>query len=206
MKKNVFIIGFFGLISVLSSCDDHFTMDEEKSFTPIKYAAKAPETLGEEATTLLIKGIGDLVFDEVEKTDWKIITRYHIAIRGNQPLQIEEDLSYNIDGDVLMTIPSNYEDILVTFDKLKVTYTYLGKETELMPEDGLRLRIDLEELRREDGPIFLQTGNIVFRLCVRSIPVKIHKLPFAVFATDEEIEKWIKEQEENAKNNESQNQ
>lgn len=207
MKKIMFLIGLIGLILVVTSCDDKFTIDEEKSFTPIMYAAKAPDVLGEEATTLLIKGIEGLVFDEVEKTDWKIITRYHIGIRGNQPLQIKEGISYDVDGYGLMEISSNYDDILVTFDKIKVTYDYLGKETELKPEGGLRLLVDLEELQREDEPIFLQTGNIVFRLCVGSYPVKIHKLPFAVYATDEEIEKWIKEQEENAKKQkESQNQ
>ena len=206
MKKDVFFISLIGLMSALSSCDDHFTMDEEKSFTPVMYAAKTPEVLGQESTTLLIKGIEDLVFDEIEKDDWKIITQYRIGIRGNQSLQIGEDLQYKIEDDGFISIPTNYDDILVTFDKLKVTYFYLGKETELMPEGGLNLMVDIEETQKEDDPIFFQTGYIVFRLCVGSFPVKIHKLPFAVYATDEEIDKWIKELEEKEKQENAENQ
>lgn len=204
MRKNVFFISLLGLMVLLSSCDDSFSMDEEKSFTPVMYQAKAPEVLGEEATTLLIKGVGDLVFDEIEKTDWKIITRYRVEYRGDHPLKLLNDdgngiVSYEIDSESLFSIPTNYEDVLLTFDKLKVTYTYLGNETVLMPDGGLKLVVDLEESKREDSPIFFQSGNIVFRLCVGSYPVKIHKLPFCVYADDESIKEWIKEHDEDDK-------
>ena len=208
--KKIFcwVFGLIGLIT-MGSCEDSFTMDEEKSFTPVMYAAKEPEVLGEVATTLLIKGVGDLVFDEIEKTDWKIITRYHVKFRGEKPLELEDDddrdgsVTYTV-KEALSTIPTNYEDdILLTFDKTKVTYTYLGSEIELVPDGGLKLMVNIEEKNREEEPLFLQTGNIVFRLCVGYLPVKIHKLPFAVYSSDEKIDEWIKEQEEQAKQNES---
>ncbi len=204
MKKMVFIISLIGLVLLPISCEDSFTMDEEKNFMPIMYEAKTPEVLGEEAKILLIKGIGDLVFDEIEKTDWKIITRYHVEFRGSRPLQLLDDddndgyVTYMV-KDALSSIPTNYEELLLTYDKLKVTYNYLGIEAELRPDGGLKLVVDIEELKREEEPLFMQSGNIVFRLCVGSLPVKIHKLPFGVFATDEEVDKWIKEQEEKAK-------
>lgn len=205
MKKNLLFISLIGLMLSLSGCDDKFMMEDDKNFTPIMYEAKRPETLGEESTTLMIKGVEDLVFDEIEKTDWKIITKYHVEFRGDQPLKFEDDddgdgfVDYNVVSDALSTIPTNYGDIVLTFDKLKVTYNYLGNETELQPDGGLKLVVDIEELQRSDEPLFMQSGNVVFRLCVGAFPVKIHKLPFFVYANDEDVEKWIKEQEENAK-------
>lgn len=210
MKKIALFISLIGLVLSFSSCEDSFSMDEEKSFMPIMYEAKTPEVLGTEATTLLIKGIGDLVFDEIEKTDWKIITKYHVEFRGSRPLELVDDEDH--DGDVtytvkdaLSSIPTNYEELLLTYDKLKVTYNYLGSETVLQPDGGLKLVVSIEELKKEDEPLFMQSGNIVFRLCVGALPVKIHKLPFGIFATDEEIDKWIKEQEEAAKKEEETN-
>ena len=44
----------------LFACDDKFMMEDDKNFTPIMYEAKRPETLGEESTTLMIKGIEDI--------------------------------------------------------------------------------------------------------------------------------------------------
>jgi hypothetical protein len=199
MKKSLFFISLMGLMLLLSGCDDSFMMDDSKTFTPIMYEAKQPETLGTEATTLMIKGVEDLVFDEIEKTDWKIITRYHLEYRGDHPLELTDDdddyICYDVNGDALFSIPTNYGEIVVTFDKIKVTYNYLGNEVELMPDGGLKLYVNVEEEKREDDPFFLQIGNIVFQLCVGSFPVKIHKLPFCVYANDEVIDNWIKEVE-----------
>lgn len=200
MKKSLFFFSLMGLMLLLSGCDDSFMMDDNKNFTPIMYEAKKPEILGGEATTLLIKGIEDLVFAEIEKTDWKVITRYNLEHRGERPLELIDDdgdgsLCYMVNADALYSIPTNYGDILVTFDNIKVTYSYLGNEIELIPDGGLKLYVDYEEINREVEPLFLQSGNIVFRLCIGSFPVKIHKLPFCIYSSDEAVEKWLQELE-----------
>lgn len=176
-KSLLLLIGLMSLIS-LSSCDDKLIYDDENHFVPILYSAKMIE--GEEvvSTTLQIKGLHNLVFDEIEKTDWKIITPAEFYVRGHEPLAISQELIPVTDG--LMWIQSNYGDIPVTIGNSKVTYEYMGETMELDPQGGLNLMIHLTVKSCSEDRPFLQYGTIDFALLVGYLPVKIHSINFIV--------------------------
>lgn len=187
MKKILFFtIGLMSLIAV-SSCEDHFAYDEEKKFLPLAYEAKEDEEAGADwvSSTLSVLGIEGLVFDEIEKSDWKIITKSSYVVDAKEGLVINGSVfDVENDGGYLLTIPTNHDDddgILVTLGNTRVTYTYMGKEMLLQPVDGLKLSVRMEETNRTEEPLFMQMGYIVFRLLVGYVPVKIHKIPFMVY-------------------------
>ena len=187
MKRILFFaIGIMSLV-VMSSCEDHFAYDEEKQFMPLAYEAKGDEDGNADwvATSLSVLGIKGLVFDEIDKTDWKIITQSSFIVGASEELAINGSI-FPIENDAgdLLTIPTNYDGILVTLGNTKVTYTYMGKEITLQPVDGLKLSVRLEENYRAEDPLFVQTGYVVFRLLVGYVPVKIHRVPFMVYDSE----------------------
>jgi len=197
MKKIIyfFVIGLMSLITM--SCEDHFSYDSGNNFMPITYEAKIPDEVGTVSSTLLILGVEGLVFDEIEKSDWKIITRETTLFRGEEPLVLSENrFALEYDGAELLKIPTNYEDIPVTFGNTTVTYEYMGKPVELVAGDGLNISIKIEEEKRVETPFFAQYGKIIYTLMVGYIPVKIHEQTLFVYSDDEIIEEWKKELEE----------
>ena len=143
VKKNLFLV--FGLMSLITmlSCDDKITFNDDPEFLPIGYVVKSPQDTEElasgELNTLQIMGIGGLVFDEIQKDDWKIITQSEIYFKGNTPLKFDNDVTEikNLKG--LIDLPTNYDDISVALGNTSVTYTYLGKPVELEPLEKVSL-------------------------------------------------------------------
>lgn len=191
--KKIFYVWFFGLMSLLtmSSCEDKFTYDAEKNFMPIEYAAKLP--VGDEgvATTLLVKGVKELVFDEIEKSDWRIITQANISFRGKEPLNvISTSFAIEEDDPQLMHVASNYGDIPVTFGNTMVTYNYMGQEVVLQPENGMHFSVVKEEKERFEEPFFYQKGKLVFRLMVGYVVVKVHEVDFSIIDEDSDVNSY----------------
>lgn len=192
MKQCLFwLVGLMSLLS-LSSCDDKILYDGEANFRPEQYSAKMivseDETVDKDwvATTLLIYGQRDLVFAEMEKSDWRIITKDRLSLNGKTPLELYLDepiLIKNYSSEILQ-IESNYGCIDCVLDNYMVTYNYLGQDVLLQPKDGLRLTVRVEELNRYNEQYFFQSGYIVFMLSVAYVPVKIHKIPFIIIDED----------------------
>lgn len=183
--KKIFAILVFGLMSLmtLTSCEDKFIYDDDKSFLPIGYNAKSPEDDDEEhiSSTLLILGIHGLVFDEIEKSDWRIVTQSMYAFRGNQPLTLEETMIDITDTwSKITNIHTNYGDIPVTFGNMNVNYQYMGENIELEPIDGLSLHVRIEQTGLATDPLFMQHGKVVFHLLVGLCPVAVHEVNFLV--------------------------
>ena len=188
--KNLFVL-VFGLMSLLTftSCDDKFTYDDENQFKPYGYTAKLQDSeITDEnviiSKTLEIKGVRGLVFDTIEKDDWKIITQSDFSAKGTAPLKIAETEIKIDNPDIIIDLHSNYGDIPVTFDNVKVTYMYRGQLMELRPIEGLRLLIKIEDINRKYEPIFFHYGYIRYVLCVGHIPVKIHRQTFIIMDED----------------------
>ena len=185
MKKNLFIavIGLMSLIS-MSSCEDYFTYDNEKSFSPIGYDAEIIKEDGDEVSkTLLIKGVQGLVFDKIEKDDWKIITQSEVMFNGNKPLEITRDMIEVNEDEPIIRLATNYDDIPITFGNTAVEYTYLGNKVELPPLEKLQFNVRMEDVKESDVGFYLQVGHLVFRLYVGYVPVQIHKVLFMVADT-----------------------
>lgn len=184
MEKKIFfwVCGLMSLLT-LSSCEDKITFNEGGEFLPIGYTIKTPENLDEfkEMTTLQIMGIKGLIFDTVEKSDWKIITWDQAVFNGSEPLEF---YSNNIEIENLkgfVNVPTNYGDIPVAFGNTDVEYTYLGEQVKLQPLETFRLfvKVELEgessdESKSKDGP-FIQYGHIVYTLSLGNVPIKTHK-------------------------------
>lgn len=187
MKKILFLL--LGLMSLvgLSSCEDEFTYDSEKNFLPIGYMPKSPtqqELEGDEelkeVTTFQILGMRGLVFDEVEKSDWRIISPAEIDLDGTEPLKIEEKAIEIDDFDTLLDIDTNYGGIPITFGNAKLTYQYMNQEMELIPLDDVWLTVNLIEKNCQKDPFFFQSGEIEFDLLIGYTLIKRHKINFFV--------------------------
>ena len=119
MKQCLFwLVGLMSLL-FLSSCDDKILYDGEANFCPEQYSAKMivseDETLDKDwvATTLLIYGQRDLVFAEIEKSDWRIITKDRLSLNGKAPLELYQNdpiLLRNYNSE-LLHVASSYGDI-----------------------------------------------------------------------------------------------
>jgi len=192
MKKIIyfFVIGLMSLITM--SCEDHLIYDAENNFLPIMYDAKSPENMEDEVSSLLILGVEGLVFDQIEKSDWKIITKESSGFIGDKPLEIVgSPFILEEKGAELLEIRTNYESIPITFGNTTVTYEYMGKPVELMPSENLNVSVIIEELSRQESPFFAQYGNIVYKLRVGVVTVKIHKQRFLVCSDETAIDKLL---------------
>jgi hypothetical protein len=190
MKKTaIMALGLMSLLA-LSSCEDKFSYIGENQFLPIGYQMKSPEKYDEESSTVQVMGIKKLIFDEFEKSDWKIVTQPNVIIRGDHPLEFSKKIYKIEDINDILDLDTNFEEkIPLAFTNTLVTYQYLGEETILEPldEEGFLLQVSVEEEKRvDDGQIFTQVGYIVYRLMVGYVPVKIHKQPFVVASKIEE--------------------
>ena len=192
------------LVGLLSSCEDKFVYDEEKNFVPLQYSVKMDiDEDTKVSTTLQIKGMYDLVFEEIEKTDWRIITPAEFVGKGHEPLKITNKLIPLTTDDGLIFVATNYGNIPLTIANTKVTYNYMGQEIELRPEGGLSIMVRISEDKLFDERPFLQYGNVEFVLMVGGVPVKIHSLKFMVIDESGMNSDLIEGNDENNKNNEN---
>lgn len=195
VKKNLFLV--FGLMSLItmSSCDDKITFNDDPEFLPVGYVVKSPQDTEElasgELNTLQIMGIGGLVFDEIQKDDWKIITQNQIYFKGNTPLEFDNNVTEikNLKG--LIDLPTNYDDISVAFGNTSVTYTYLGNQVELEPLEKVSLSISIQEEGTSAEPYFSQYGYIIYTLDIGYLPVKVHKQPFIILSGNNPDWNWV---------------
>lgn len=188
MKKIfLLVLGLMSLV-VLSSCEDSFSYYDENEFIPLAYTAKISATDDSDALvtadTLEILGVRGLVFDYIEKTDWKIITPSKAIFRGNKSLSIDESLT-PINVKRITEIKTNYdESIPITFGNTDVRYTYRGQLLELEPLDGFNLSVKIEVTHRSEEPFFVEYGNIVYILMADLIPVKVHRQEYFILDKD----------------------
>ena len=192
------------LVGLLSSCEDKFVYDEEQNVVPLQYSAKIYDLDEDtkESTTLQIKGLYGLVFEEIEKTDWKIITPAEFVGKGHEPLKLIKNL-VPLTDDGLIFVATNYGNIPLMIANTRVTYNYMGEEIELSPEGGLSLMVKISEDKLFDERPFLQYGNIEFVLMVGGVPVKIHSLKFMVIDENGMNSDLIEDNDENDENNEN---
>lgn len=192
MKQCLFwLVGLMSLLS-MSSCDDKILYDGEANFLPEEYSAKYDAETDTDtdvdwvSTTLLIYGPKELVFSEVEKSDWRIITKERLALSGKAPLELYQNdpiLLRNYNSE-LLHVASSYGDIDCVLANYVVTYNYLGQDVILFPKGGMRLSVRIDETAKYEEPYFFQSGHVVFMLSINFIPVKIHKIPFYVIEED----------------------
>lgn len=202
MKKILFLL--LGLMSLvgLSSCEDEFTYDNSKNFLPVGYLPKTPakEEIGEnlnfEVTTFQVLGMRGLVFDEFEKSDWRIISPASISIRGTKPLTLQERVYTITSDDPLLEVETNYESIPVTIGNAKVTYSYMGQELELQPLEDMKLTVSLKEDIRKEEPYFIQYGSVEFTLSIAYLQIKKHSINYLI------VDPTISEDMEDIINNE----
>ena len=191
--KKILLLGLISLVG-LSSCEDKFTYDKEKSFVPIGYSPKVPKISGtedvlSEVTTLQVLGLEGLVFDEIEKTDWKIITPSEFSVKGKEPLSIGNNvLEFGMKiPNSLLEIGTNYGALPVVFGNTTVSYQYAKQDIELDPLDEVRLLINIKESERQETPTFFQYGELEFVLTIGDLPIKRHSINF--FVIDPSINK-----------------
>ena len=177
MKKTLFwIVGLIGL-TVVSSCEDKISMSEDNNFLPIGYTAK-------DSVTLRICGIADLIFDEITKDDWKIITSGEQVFVGEEPLKVDESVIY-VNHNKIYLLENNYDaELPITFANTKVTYEYVGNNLELEPLDSLRLFVKVITTKKSEpeSQHFFQVGYINYTLTVGYIPVRTHQQNFIVIS------------------------
>lgn len=180
MKKILFLVyGLMSLVVLLLSCEDEFYYDDTKNFLPSYYKVKGFES----SDTLEIVGIHDLVFDEIEKTDWKIISQSHTDFTGSDSLVLTKSL-YEIEDEApLLEIETNFGTIPVTLTNLEVTYEYMGQllKLSLHPNSKMLLFVSVEKVYtfNQNGK-FIQSGYIDYTLLVGYVPVTKHRQTYAV--------------------------
>jgi len=180
--KKIFALLVFGLMSLLTftSCEDYFTYDDDKAFLPCAYEAKSSsdET---EAKTLLILGINGLVFDEIEKSDWKIMTNTSYLFRGKQPLTLMENNIITVENkNRMLNIDTNYGNLPIAFGNMNVYYQYMGQQVDLDPVEGFHLLVKVKAEKEIKDPFYAQSGKLTFTLMAGYCPVKIHEVEFLV--------------------------
>ena len=161
---------------------------------PIGYSPKVPKISGtedvlSEVTTLQVLGLEGLVFDEIEKTDWKIITPSEFSVKGKEPLSIGNNvLEFGMKiPNSLLEIGTNYGALPVVFGNTTVSYQYAKQDIELDPLDEVRLLINIKESERQETPTFFQYGELEFVLTIGDLPIKRHSINF--FVIDPSINK-----------------
>ena len=156
--KKIFAFLVCGLMSLLTltSCDDRFTYDADKVFMPCAYEVKGPSSGEEVSSTLLILGVNGLVFDEVEKSDWKIMTNSNYMFEGNQPFTLLSDKIMTIENkNQMMNIPTNYGNLSIAFGNMNVSYQYMGQDVDLDPLEGFQLKVTIEVKGEMKEPFFV---------------------------------------------------
>jgi len=194
-KKKILLLGLISLVG-LSSCEDKFIYDKEKEFVPIGYLPKEPKVtdikddLGE-ISTFQIMGLRGLVFDEVKKDDWKVITQSDLNLSGTEPLKLEQnifELGMKFPTSSALEIATNYGEIPVAFANTTLIYQYMGHDIELPPLNEVRLTVIIKENERKETPYFFQYGELEFVLTIGYLPIKRHSINF--FITDPSIAKY----------------
>lgn len=188
-----FVIGLMSLIAT-TSCDK-ITFNDDGEFMPVGYIVKSPDSEADISSgvvsTLQIMGIRGLVFDEVEKSDWKIITQPEVAFKGETRLEFEEN-PIEIELKGITELLTNFdEDISIAFGNTTVFYTYMGNQVELEPIDKVYLSVKIDEKQLSQKPYFLQYGYIIYTLQIGYVPVKIHKQPFMVTSQNSPYWDWV---------------
>ena len=171
----------------LSSCEDSFTYNGENEFVPLGYQPKI-ENLDEVGaddskdvvTTFQVKGVKDLVISEFEKDDWKILTTDQKLFTGTEPIKVDQTMVVIDSFNKVFDIPSNYGDIPIAFMNTVVTYDYMGKTMELQPLDEVYVTIVVEEVSKNESPIFTQYGYIHITLHLGYIPIARQKVQFII--------------------------
>lgn len=190
-KKKILLLGLISLVG-LSSCEDKFTYDKEKEFIPVGYSPKVPKISGtedvlSEVTTLQVLGLKGLVFDEIEKADWKIITPSEFSVKGKEPLSIGDNVfEFGMEiPNSLFEIETNYGALPVALGNTTVSYQYAGQDIELDPLGEVRLTVIIKENERKETPYFFQYGELEFVLSIDYMPIKRHSINF--FVMDQSI-------------------
>ena len=191
-KKKILLLGLISLVGLelFSSCEDKFIYDKEKDFVPIGYLPKEPKVtetdikddLGE-ISTFQIRGLMGLVFDEVEKNDWKIITPSEFSVKGKEPLSIGDnvfELGMKFPTSSALEIVTNYGEIPVAYANTTLIYQYRGQDIELPPLGEVRLTVIIKENERKETPYFFQYGELEFILSIDYMPIKRHSINFFI--------------------------
>ena len=195
MKKILFL--FLGLISLvgLCSCEDKFTYISENEFIPLGYQPKV-ENLDEidntkdVITTFQIKGVKDLVIEEFEKDDWKILTTDQRLLVGNEPMKVYDRIVEVDNFNNVIDVPTNYGTIPIAFMNTVVSHDYMGKTMILQPLGKVNITITVEEVNKQTSPIFMQYGYIHIVLHIGYVPIARQKVQFIILEDTTQIYGW----------------
>ncbi|MBQ9034589.1 MAG: hypothetical protein IJ099_01335 [Alphaproteobacteria bacterium] len=198
MKKILLSLLLMSLVG-MSSCDK-LSFDPNPKFIPYGweavYSDDEPLSADAEASKILIKGMRNIVFDEIEKTDWKIYLPSKVNYEGRQSLQLIggiTDSTTVVDAieNTLIEIPTNYESIPVNLSNLTVAYDYMGESLKLplIDDNGNKVTMKLSvaikpEFSKNKNGVFMEYGYIVFRLIANYIIVKTKKLQYVILYSE----------------------
>lgn len=182
MKKILsMIVGLMSLLGLVSSCDDASKFMETEEFLPYCYIVK-------DATTIQIMGSGGLVIAEIEKTDWELFVQREGYYFGNEPLTIENDGKFMVDGDgknsLKLYLKTNYENrpLTVAISGFLQPYTYMGEQVNLESLSSFNLIANVVVEETQDNP-FYQKGQIKYSLMAEdTICVAQKSMPFSIRA------------------------
>lgn len=127
-------------------------------------------------------------FEAVVPSTSSAVKLAKFAHRGNQPLQVKGVMySFQNKPSGLIRIPTNYKDILVSFNDHNIDGLNLALD---IPATDFTLTVHTTEEVVMTNPFFCQGGNIYFKVMIDGQVVQTHTLWYDIIATNEEIHAW----------------